>query len=260
MAENIDGIPNVDLSQIVNDLKVEEKPKETAKVKEEVKHDLAQFKTPEDLLKSYKELQAAYTKTSQAYKTLEGKTKELEEQISLSRTPTNYNTGNQEFDYENPSATINELVTLRLVTDVLEDERDKDVQAFDERYAFAQRVINQYPNLKESSRGVKKAFELGDKLRKDALKQSTSKALETVFGEPLNDEAIARLRSLVKGDSIVKETKNNSNAYMPDTTMSNRHSSNSDSRPDSAAEIKDSVKKGDVDGVLNEIFNTILGE
>ena len=240
----------------------EEKPETKKEVKDE---GLAQFKNPQELLKAYKELQGAFTRTSQENKLLkqmEAELQEMKERMKLtqaSQVPPQM-PGNFEEQYlDNPQQAIQEAVLFSRITEVLEDEQEKIPEEFQERYAYAQRVVTQYPNLSKSARGIKKAFELGDKLRKDMLKQSTSMALESVFGEPLSDEEITRLRKLVKGDKVVNETKSNSNAYMPDTSTSTRKS-DTRSEPDADDKIRSAAKKGDVDGVLNTMFRDMMAQ
>jgi len=262
-----DGLPDVDLSPIVESLereaqdKAQEGADKTAQadVKEKVNEDLAQFKSPEDLLKSYKELQATFTRTSQHNKELESRMAELEEQIQLSRAaPPNPQDPNFDTRYlDNPQAAIQQQYLTMRIVEVLEDEKEKDEGAFQERYSYAQNVIRQYPNLGRSVNGIKKAFQYGDKLRKENLKQSASKNLEAIFGEPLSEEQISNLRQLVTGK---KESKTDiSNAYMPDTT-STTHTQNQNQRPDYDKTMTDAVNNGDVDGVISGIFQRVLAE
>ena len=57
--DNFDGIPDADLSSVKADLE---------------KQDLGQFTSTEDLLASYKEIQAAFTRVSQENKSLKDQT------------------------------------------------------------------------------------------------------------------------------------------------------------------------------------------
>lgn len=265
--QDIQGIPDVDLGAIVEDLKNQEEEK-AAKVEikeiEEKKQDLAQFKTPEDLLKGYKELQGAYTRASQKNKELDAKIKDIEERMVLSQQQPVQQENPAQFNdqyLENPHAAVQAAVLRQRIQETLEEEQEKNPQEFMDRYGFAQRVISQYPQLAQSGRGVAKAFQLGDKLRKDALKQSTSMALESVFGGPLSDEEITRLQKLIKGDKDLTQIKTNLNdAYMPDTSTSTRQSSTTERKVDSKSVIAEKVDKGDVDGVLSEMFRNIMAE
>ena len=273
--EDTNGLPDVDLGLIEEDLKnqaeeksqLEEKPVEKPVEKEpKEKKNLAQFKSEAELLKAYKELQGAFTRTSQENKDLKAITEELKtlkEQISLSQQQTFTPEMPANFDeqyIENPHKAIQDAVLFNRVQEVLEDEQESNPQEFPLRYDYAQRVISQYPNLAKSGRGVAKAFKLGDKLRKDALKQSTSIAIASIFGEPLNDEEIAKLKALVKGDKTITDNKNksNSNAYMPDTSILTRNRTGT--KPDADDEIIIAKNKGDVDGVLNGIFKTLVAD
>jgi hypothetical protein len=163
---------------------------------------------------------------------------------------------------ENPELAIQQKITQTVITsriaEVLEEEADKNRDDFNERYAYAQQVAQQYPQLAVSPSGVKKLFQFGDKLRKDNLKKNASKALESIFGEPLGEEEIAKLRKMVKGDKAIK-TNNQSDAYMPDTSTSTRSGSDTH-KTDSDQKMKEFVEKGDVDGVIDAMFKGILAE
>ena len=279
MAEDISGLPDVDLSGL--DLgqdddqdkaqgNGEPEPVKTqvpeippAKdVQDQVAMDLAQFKTPEALLKSYKELQGAFTKKSQEYKALEAKQQELEEQIQLSRTPVASPQADPQFDdnfIDNPQMAIQQAILRQRVVEILEEEQDKNQEGFQERYAYAQRVLQQYPQLQNSAVGIKKAFAYGDKLRASVIKQSSSKLMETLFGEPLNEEELENLKQIVKGKKqTTKPRSSNSNAYMPDTDTSTNRTPDLNQNLDIDAKIAESERKGDVDGVLDGMFQKIL--
>jgi hypothetical protein len=63
---------------------------------------------------------------------------------------------------------------------------------------------------------------------------------------------------MVKGDKAIK-TNNNSDAYMPDTSTSTR--TGADQKQDNYdIKIKESVEKGDVDGVVAAILERQLAE
>jgi hypothetical protein len=257
--EDIKNLPDVDLSAVKDSLSQDKGDD----VKEDVKDDLAQFKDPQSLLKAYKELQGTFTKTSQKNKTLEARIGELEDQIKLST-----NTGAIQRDpqidehyYEDPQAAVHQIVLTQRIAEVLEEEQEasSDPRDFQERYSYAQRVIQQYPNLAQTANGIKKAFKAGDKLRAESLKQSSNKLIETIFGEPLNEDEIENLKSFVKGKP--KQTKNNnSNAYMPDTDTTNNRTQNQNQKIDNSDKISQSREKGDVDGVLEGIFSKIMAE
>jgi hypothetical protein len=108
---------------------------------------------------------------------------------------------------------------------------------------------------------VKKLFELGDKLMKTQREKNASKALESIFGGPLDEEGINKLRTLVMGDKAIQQNKQfNQNAYMPDTSTSTRSGSEMNRNPNYEVDINESVKKGDVDGVIGAIFKKALAE
>jgi hypothetical protein len=263
-----DALSNLDLSAVTQELEVKQ---DKEPVKEETKsteeYDLGQFKNPKDLLKSYKEIQAAFTRVTQENKSTKAQIAELKDQVELSRAAVSRQPQEPQkrFDeafVENPEAAIQQQITRTVVTsriaEVLEEEAEKNRDEFNERYAYAQHVAQQYPQLSVTPAGVKKLFQYGDKLRQDNLKKNASKALESIFGEPLAEEEIAKLRKMVKGDKAIKNN-NQSDAYMPDTSTSNRSGSDSN-KPDSEHKQKEAAEKGDVDGVIDAMFKSILAE
>lgn len=271
--EKIEGLPDVDLSAIVADLKSTQDKDQKVEPKVEGKpQDLGQFKTTEDLLKSYKEIQAAFTRVSQDNKTTREQLAQLNEQLELAKLGS---TGTSQV-IQNPNddpeialeQRIQKSVATQRVADVLEEEAEKNkdqfgkvnVTEFNERYAYAQMVAREYPQLSTTSRGVKKLFELGDKLRTESLRKNAGKALESIFGEPLSEEEINKLRTLVKGDKAIKTTTNLSNAYMPDTSTSTKLGSDQNQKPNNELQIKELVEKGDVDGVINALIKRRLAE
>jgi hypothetical protein len=275
MADDIQGLPDVDLTPVLDSLE-QSAPKEEPSVRTETKPteelDLGQFKNPKDLLKSYKEIQAAFTRVTQenkSHKEKELELAQLREQVELLRSSANrpiHQEPQKRFDeafVENPEAAIQQQITRTVMTsriaEVLEEEAEKNRDDFNERYAFAQQVAQQYPQLATSPTGVKKLFQFGDKLRQDALKKNASKALESIFGEPLAEEEIAKLRKMVKGDKAIKQPNNNSDAYMPDTSTSTRTGTDT-TRPDADHKMKEAVEKGDVDGAIDALFKGILAD
>lgn len=248
---DIKDLPDVDLGPIKDDLVPEDEPQDKDPA-EAVATDLAQFKTPEALLKSYKELQATFTKTSQANKALEGKINELQNQIALSRVPIQapQNPGFDQQYLDNPQKAISDQILTMRVSEILEDEQTSNPEEFQERYDYAKRVISQYPMLGRSPGGVKRAFKAGDELRAKTLKQSTNKALSALLGENITEDDIKSLRALLK-------QKPNSNAYMPDTDTSTNRTQNLTLKPETAKNIEDAVNKGDVDGVLSNMFSVL---
>jgi len=277
MADEIQGLPDVDLTPVINDIEKtasEQKPETTESKQAPAEElDLGQFKNPKDLLKSYKEIQAAFTRVTQenkSHKEKELELAQLREQVELLRSSANrpiHQEPQKRFDeafVENPEAAIQQQITRTVMTsriaEVLEDEADKNREDFNERYAYAQQVAQQYPQLATSPTGVKKLFQFGDKLRQDALKKNASKALESIFGEPLNDEEISKLRKMVKGDKAIAKTNNNSDAYMPDTSTSTRKGNDTDNRSTPDHELKEAVEQGDVDGAIAAIFKRQLAD
>lgn len=286
MANDFEGIPDVDLGPVIKSLqetgvveKTEQKPEHKTEPQqqgqgepqEREELDLGQFKNPKDLLKSYKEIQAAFTRVTQENKLTKQQLSELKESLDLaqaaaSRQP-QFPQQQKKFDdafIENPEAAIQQQIAQQVMTtriaEVLEEEADKSKDDFNERYAYAQQVARQYPQLATSPAGVRKLFQFGDKLRQDALKKNASKALESIFGEPLAEEEINKLRHMVKGDKAIKKTNNNiQDAYMPDTSTSTRTGADP-ARKTNETDIDERASKGDVDGTIAAIFNAALAE
>lgn len=280
MADDINGLPDVDLDKVVADLESQNQDKEPETSAQEPKElDLGQFRNPKDLLKSYKEVQGAFTRVTQENKTLKQQMEEaqalkeelarLKEQQELStyQAPV-APTSNKSFDdvwMENPEDAIKqkvmEHVNTTRIEEVLQEEDMKNHEEFQERYAYANMLAQnpQYAHLSRTAAGVKKLFEVGDKLRVERLKANSRKSLEYVFGEPVTDEELAKLKGLVKGTGT-KQTTNNSDAYMPETSTSTMTGADQDQRPDTSARVSEAARKGDVDGVIDEMFKDILAE
>jgi hypothetical protein len=280
MPEDVQGLPDVQgLQNLVSDEATPTQTKsetQTTKTtteqqtqtpnKEEL--DLAQFgNDPMKLLKGYKEVQGAFTRTSQENKTLKEQLNQLNEQMELIRLSQMrqqpvQQVPQQDFDQQfinNPQKAIEtlaeqkaqNLVLQSKIQDVLEEESLKNPSEFNERYAYAKIVSQQYPQLVTSSAGVRKLFQIGDKLRSEQQKQQAVKAVKAVFGEDVDFE---KFRQVLKKDS--SPTGNINNAYMPDTTgaIGNR----TESQPTNVtSEITEAVKKGDPDAVIKGLFKQV---
>lgn len=268
--DEIQALPDVDLSPIMDQLKDDGEPQkqqqQSPKADDKQKAsdeplDLGQFKNPKDLLKSYKEIQAAFTRMTQENKSSKEELAALKEQLELAR----YSVPNPVLQQQQNGAEDNPYKTFNVmrIAEILEEEADKNRAEFQDRYAYAQIVSREYPQLAQTPKGVKKLFEMGDKLRADYLKKNAGKALESIFGEPLGEEEISRLKTLVKGDKsqAQTQTKQNMNAYMPDTSTSTRAGTADQSQtPKYESQIRDGVEKGDLDGVIAAVFGKHLAE
>lgn len=276
MADQTKGLPDVDLSPVLDQIQQDRQPQQTQQQTQQPAEksedlDLGQFKNPKDLLKSYKEIQGAFTKISQAQKDRERENAELKEQLNIMRLNAQappirqINQPIEQALYEKPAEVISaiaqqEAVKMR-IAEVLEEEHLKNPNDFQERYSVVNALSQnpQYVQLCRTGQGVKKLFEIADKFRDDRTKVNARKALEGFFGEPLDDEAIARLK-----DTVVKKKPNQdqrlSNAYMPDTSMTTRTGATSDQNTGQQSNIDQAIKKGDVDGVLKAKFASILAE
>jgi hypothetical protein len=263
------SIPDVDLTPIKADLEAE--------VAENTETDLGQFKSAEDLLASYKEIQGAFTRVSQENKSLKdgGNPEEVQrlqaelnatkEQLELINLQPAQNIATKDFDeswMENPEATIDQRVAkqvaLARIDDVLGEEDVKNPEEFQERMAYVNMLASnpQYANLGKTAAGVRRLFKEADKLRGQQLQQNSKKSLEHIFGEPLTDEHLAKLKTMVIGGTKPK-TKTN-DAYMPDGSTSTKSGAEADQNQDNSEAIDESVEKGDVDGVLDGMFKDIL--
>jgi hypothetical protein len=237
--------------------------------------DLGQFKTAEDLLKSYKEIQGAFTKVSQENKALkdgadpeelqrlQAELNETKQQLELLNLQPAQNPATKDFDeswMENPEATIDQRVAsgirMESINAVLRKEKGKNATEYAERYAYADLLSRekQYAGYGDTAEGVEYLFEEADKRRSQVLQQNSRKSLEHIFGEPLTDEHLAKLKTMVIGE---KETNKQTDAYMPDTSTSTKSGADQNQNKDG---IDDAVSKGDVDGVIDGVFKNILAE
>ena len=231
--------------------------------------DLAQFKNPKDMLKSYKEIQGAFTSVSQENKTLRETVEQMREQVELinlqmqGRPPMQapqHQTAGNDFDetfIQNPRQAVEVLAERKAgekimqarVIEALEEEQLSKPEEFPERYAYVQQLSRQYPALVTSKPGVKKLFQLADKIREQDVKKNAARAVSQLFGP----EAMETLSAL-----LAKKTgadPNNANlAYMPDAggTIGNRATDAPNTNFD--AKIQEAAGKGDIDGVLNNLF------
>ena len=263
-----ESIPDVDLSPVKAELEAET-------------NDLGQFGAADDpvavgnLLKSYKEIQGAFTKVSQENKSLkDGNPEEVQrlqaeldaakgqlEMVNLQPAPHRVAKDFDESWMENPEATIDQRVATQLalarIDDVLAEEDVKNPGEFQERMSYVNMLATKPQNahLGKTPAGVRVLFKEADKLRSQQLQQNSRKSLEHIFGEPLTDEHLAKLKTMVIGDGKTKFKQND--AYMPDGSTSTKSAPESDSDKENSGAIKEAVKKGDVDGVLDEMFNDI---
>ena len=264
MADDTSGIPDVDLTPILNDLEANQDKGSDAVATDE-KPDLAQFKTPEAAVKGYKDVQAYATKVSQENKDLQAELAEAREnqRLSAHAQPQQQPQGNfNDRFYENPEGTVNDVATQAAVnvriTEVLEEEDLKDTETFQERYQWAMMAKQKNPQLGTSPAGVRKLFKEGDKLKKASQKKNAAQALESVFGEPLSEEQLDNLRTLVKGDK--PKSTQNLNAYMPDIDSSTKTGADVDQKIDLEGQITNAEKSGDIDGVIKGLFHKALAE
>jgi hypothetical protein len=226
--------------------------------------DLAQFKTPKDMLKSYKEIQSFTTKVSQENKALKEQLAQMQESLEIQRlqaTPQPTAQQQKKFDeqfIEDPEKAVEYAVEKKLqtarVADVLAEEEIKSPAEFQERYAYAMRLRQAYPQLVASPQGVRKLFELGDRYRTAEMKKNAERSIRLLLGD---DADIEKFKQLIAKDKQPDGKTNNNHAYMPDTS--------SGIRPDAGktgnaheAHISAAAEKGDVDGVISGLFKRQL--
>jgi len=208
-----DNIPDVDLSGVKEQLE-----------SEATKPDLGQFKSETDLLKGYKEIQAAFTRVSQENKALKEqggnpeRVAQLEQELASmreeaellrlqSQTPANTQQSPRSFDeswMESPEATIDQRVNEKLIQariqDALDAEESKNRVEYPERYKMADALATRYPQLAKTPKGVHKLFEMADEMRKHQMKETSKKTLEYLLGENPSEEQLAKFKELLTGN------------------------------------------------------------
>lgn len=225
--------------------------------------DLAQFKNPKDMLKSYKEIQSFTTKVSQENKALKEQLAQYQESLEIQRLqaiPQAQTQQTKKFDeqfIEDPEKAVEFAVERKLqtarVADVLEQEESKNPQEFQERYAYAMRLRQYYPALARSPQGVSKLFDLADRYRTEEMKKNAERSIKLLLGE---DADIEKFRRLVAKEQQAAP-QNNNNAYMPDTSTGIRTEPGKHQNAHEA-QISSATEKGDIDGVIQGIFKRQL--
>lgn len=223
--------------------------------------DLGSFNNPKEMLKSYKEIQGAFTRMTQENKTLKEKNAELESQAELGGASSfipetspgqEPSTTGGDFDPYDPNSfdsRVAQVASSMRISEILEEEHNTNPVEFQERYAFVKMLGAQHPHLARTGAGVKKLFEQADKLRVEAAKKSADKAMAHLFGRELTDEDKTKIRGLI-GEHLPESgqttTSNQTNAgYMPDSTGSVRTGQDVSTKPDLSKEIEEAKKAGD---------------
>jgi hypothetical protein len=287
MSEDVKGLPDVPgLAAFVADSMPQEnvqtpqpekaavaatpQPQVTPEIKTQ-EPDWAQFKNKdgslnhEALLKSYKEIQGAYTKTTQENKAFQENLLKIQQQVQeqqeiarLSAIPRQAPPA-EDFDskfIQDPKAAVEGVVEQRVasrmlqaqIESVLAEEAGREPDTFQERYSLAMQIRNQFPQLTQTAMGVKKLFQMAENVRKENLIKQSHRAVQMIFGDDID---IDKLRTMAK------KTPGNVNpnlAYMPDTSSSSRSGSESGVPLGHDAEIQSSAAKGDVDSVITALF------
>jgi vacuolar-type H+-ATPase subunit I/STV1 len=222
-----------------------------------------------DIEKSYKEIQGFATRVSQENSELKKALAQLKEQVELVQLqqqpvqrsqPQNAGKDFDSLFIENPQQAITAVASQAMQqqlevsrkADVLQEEYAKNSEEYQERYAYASRLLPQYPQLGSSPAGLRKLFELGDKIRLSEYQRKGMALVKAALGD---DVDIEKFKQLVKSDQAgtTNQTQTN-NAYMPDTTMSSRTGTDSGKNVTIDQEIQAGVKSGDMDAVLNVLF------
>lgn len=232
----------------------EEKPKEE---KPEGKDDGVQgFKTLEDAVVGYKNVQGAYTKATQENKELREQMAQVQEQVQLMQMSQPKAQAQQpDFDtqyIESPEKAIDAKVAISVqeqvqqaqVATALNELNLEKPAEFQDRYAYAQLVSRQYPQLVTSPAGVKKLFEMGDKLRVEDMKRNAEQSVNLLFGDNVD---MGKLKELIQKKPQAQDTNQ---AYMPDTTQS----TGTRPEPEKDTIISKAVQEGDPDKVLEELL------
>jgi hypothetical protein len=248
---------------------IAQKPEQTqaqtpAATADKEEFDLAQFKNPKELLKGYKEVQGAFTRTTQENKALKDEIAQIKEQMELmqfSRQPQQQAIPQQQKDFdqmfiENPQAAVEALAQRKAqsmivqskIQDVLEEENLKNPAEFHERYQYVSALARQYPQLVTSQAGVRKLFQLADKTREDHQRKQAYDLVTKVFGQ---DVDLEKFKQLVKRDQTGQTQS--TNAYMPDTSSGGRNIPESNA-VNAEDEVSAAVKKGDPDKVIAALF------
>ncbi len=269
-----DDLPNVEgLAEFVaqdpefQDKGAEEKEVEPEKMVEAVpvekdkpeRNELGQFKSKEELLKGYKEIQGFSTKVSQENKLLKEQIAQFQEYLEMQKLQTvkPVQQPEKKFDeqfIEDPEKAVEYAVEKKLqtarVADVLENEESKNPSEFQERYGYAMRLRQYYPQLAASPQGVRKLFELGDRYRQEEMKKNAERSIRLLLGE---DADIEKFKVLIAKDKQ-PENKGKSNlAYMPDTSSGIRPDVGKTSNAHDA-QINEAMQKGDIDSVISGLF------
>jgi hypothetical protein len=219
------------------------------------------FKTFEDAMTGYKSLQGVYTKETQENKAMREEMTQLKEQMQLMQMSGSQPAQQQQAqDFEtqyihNPEDAINnkvaEGVRQAQIAGALDELSLENPGEYQERYAYADRLAAQYPQLKSTPAGIKKLFAMGDKFRKEDQLANAQKSVSLLLGEDVDMEKFKKLVAKDPG-----QQQNTNNAYMPDTTQSTGPTPD----PESETIRAKAVQEGDVDTVLQELFKDVLKE
>jgi hypothetical protein len=274
--KDVSGLPNVDPNALAALVDPDKGQGDTQPNVGDV--DLGTFKTPEDMLKAYREVQGFATRLSNENKNVKEELQSLKEQLELMRysTPQNQpsqqpHPANWDFDrafVENAggavtavAAGVAEQVTQRAIRaskieEVLVEEEAKNPQEFQERFSYAMQLKNKYPSLVNTSAGVRKLFKMADDMRLQDTRAKSEMLIKQIAGE---DVDLEKFKQLLKKDNP-NQDQNRQNAFMPDIGGSHNLNSTSSGSRNFDSAINDAAAKGDVDTVIKGMFSKILSE
>lgn len=281
MSEDVSGLPNVEgLEQFVQSSIASDKGSEATPAPATAAPEgqppaqpavtpLGQFKTPEDLYKSYQEIQGFTTRVSQENSQLKQTLMQMQEQmelIRLSTPPPQYNqppAGQQKWEdtfITDPEQAVEVKAERKYqqmrIAEVLDEENMKNPQEFNERYNYVMQASRFYPQLVQSPAGVRKLFEIADKAREQDMHKNAHRAVSMLFGP---DVDLNKLKELAKKTPQPQQS-GAGNAYMPDTSLSMRSGADFGKAPSMDAQINEAAGKGDVDTVISGVFRNILAK
>ena len=222
------------------------------------------FKTFEDAIEGYRNVQGAYTKSTQENKELREEMAQIQEQMSLMQfhqPQAQAQPQPQDFDsqyIQDPekaieskvSQSVAEQVQQAQVATALNELQVENPAEFNERYHYAQVVSKDYPQLVTSPAGVKKLFEMGDKRRVEDMRRNAQQSINLLFGGNVDMD---KLQQLVEKNPQ-PQTQDTNQAYMPDTTQSTGPTPG----PEAGTTIAKAVQEGDIDTVIEETLRQAL--
>ncbi len=239
---------------------------------------LKTFTTPDgkirtkDLLHSYKEIVAGFTRVSQDNSQLKKDLQKLADESELRSyqspqpqyQPTQQKTFEQMF-VENPEQAIEykaaQIANTQRISEVLEEKESENPAEFQERFAYVRMLSQnpQYSPLSNTPKGVRKLFEIADKTRKETLVKRGHEFVKTLFGEDVDLEKFKALVTKDQQPNTNNPPANPLNAYMPNTGTSTRTGADTNIQVDELERAKqEAIKSGDANKVAGVLLKQAL--